>query len=108
MIAIRGCYLLGVSKGDFLLRLGPEKLAEVGKAADSEHLTVSDFIREGIELRLEQAGIPRSVTRESLLAEIADTTAKLRSGYVLVPSAEALPSGSPDSWSGIMEGGGTS
>jgi hypothetical protein len=108
VIAIRGCYLLGVSTDSFLLRLDPELLDQARKAAEAEGLSVSDFIREGVALRLEQAGFPRSVTRESLLAEIADTAAKLRSGYVLVPSAEALPPGSPDSWSGIMEGGGTS
>jgi Ribbon-helix-helix protein, copG family len=106
VIAIRGCYLLGVSKGDFLLRLDPDELDRVRKAAHAEGKTVSDFIREGIEMRLVQAGFPRPATRESLLAEIADTAAKLRSGYVLVPSAEALPPERPDSWSGIMDSGG--
>lgn len=95
-----------MSKGDFLLRLDPGELERVRKAAHAEGRTVSDFIREGIELRLEQAGVPRSATRESLLGEIADTAAKLRAGYVLVPSAEALPPGRPDSWSGIMDCGG--
>lgn len=103
MIAIRGCYLLGVSKGDFLLRLDPEVLDQVRKAAEAEGATVSDFIREGIELRLAQAGTPRSESRADLLAEIADLALKLRSGFVLVPSAEALPAGHPDSWSRRMD-----
>jgi ribbon-helix-helix CopG family protein len=94
-----------VSKGDFLLRLDPDELARVRKAARDEGRTVSDFIREGIELRLEQAGIPRSVTRESLLGELADTLAKLRKGYILVPAAEGLPPGNPGSWSGMMDDG---
>lgn len=92
-----------MGKGDFLLRLDPDELERVRKAAHAEDRTVSGFIREGIALRLEQAGISRSETRESLLAEIADTALKLRKGYVLVPSAEALPPARPDSWSGLME-----
>lgn len=94
-----------MSKGDFLLRLDPDELDRVRKAAQAEGRTVSDFIREGIEMRLAEAGFPRSVTRESLLAELADTAAKLGKGYVLVPSAEALPPGEPGSWSGIMDDG---
>lgn len=94
-----------MGKGDFLLRLDPDELERVRKAAHSEGKTVSDFIREGIEMRLVQAGFPRQATRESLLAEIADTAAKLGKGYVLVPSAEALPPDRPDSWSGIMGDG---
>jgi hypothetical protein len=105
VIAIRGCYLLGVGKGDFLLRLDPEELERVRKAAADEGITASDFIREGIGLRFGQAGISRPETRETLLAEIADTAGKLRRGYVLVPSAEALPPDSPGSWSGLMDGG---
>jgi hypothetical protein len=94
-----------VSKGDFLLRMDPDELDRVRKAAAAEGKTVSDFIREGIEMRLVQAGFPRQATRESLLEEIADTAAKLARGYVLVPSAEALPPDSPGSWSGIMDSG---
>jgi hypothetical protein len=94
-----------VGTGNFYLRLDPELLGQVRKTAEAEGLTVSDFIREGIRLKLAQAGIPRSVTRESLLAEIASTAAMLGKGYVLVPSAEALPPGDPGSWSDLMGGG---
>lgn len=91
--------------GNFYLRLDPELLDQVRKTAEAEGVTVSDFIREGVSLRLAQAGIPRSETRESILAEVADVASKLKAGFVLVPSAEASASGPPDSWSGIMEGG---
>jgi hypothetical protein len=103
VIAIRGCYLLGVGKGDFLLRLDPEELERVHKAAADEGITASDYIREGIGLRHQQAGIPRPETRESILAEVADVASKLKAGFVLVPSAEAESSGGPDSWSGLMD-----
>lgn len=89
----------------FLLRADRNLLDQARKAASAEGISVSDFIRQGIELRLQQAGIPRPESREDLLAEIADVASRLRAGYVLVPSAEALPPGRPDSWSGIMEGG---
>lgn len=92
-----------MSKGDFLLRLDPETSDQVRKTAAAEGVSMSDFIREGIELRLEQAGIPRSVSRADVLAEIADIASRLRSGYVLMPSAEVPGSAGPGSWSGLMD-----
>lgn len=90
-----------MGQGDFYLRLGPEKLAEVRKAAEDEGVSMSDFIREGVDLKLERAGFPRSVSRADVLAEIAEIAAKLRSGFTLVPSAEAA---GPGSWSEFMDG----
>lgn len=92
-----------MSKGDFLLRLDPEELERVRKAAADEGITASDFIREGIGLRHRQAGIPRPESREDLLREIAVIAEKLRSGHVLMPSAEVPAPGHPDSWSGLMD-----
>lgn len=89
--------------GNFYLRLDPELLDQVRKSAEAEGVTVSDFIREGISLRLAQAGSPRPETRERILAEVADIASKLKAGFVLVPSAEASASGGPDSWSGLMD-----
>ena len=88
----------------FLLRADRNLLDQARKAASAEGISVSDFIRQGIELRLQQAGSPRPAAREELLAEIADVASKLRAGFVLVPSAEDLPPGRPGSWSGIMDG----
>lgn len=90
-----------MGKGDFLLRADPELLGQVRKSAEAEGISVSDFIREAIGLRLAQAGIPRPESRADLLAEIADVAARLRAGFVLVPSAEVPASGS---WSGLMDG----
>jgi Ribbon-helix-helix protein, copG family len=92
-----------MSKGDFLLRLDPEVLEQVRKAAAAEGLSVSDFVRQGIELRLGQAGTPRSASRADLLAEIAAVALKLRAGFTLVPSAEVPDEARPGSWSGIID-----
>ena len=92
-----------MGQGDFYLRLGPEKLAEVRKAAEGEGLTVSGFIREAIELRLTQGGFPRSASRADVLAEIAEVTAKLGKGFILVPGAEARASGTADPWAAMMD-----
>ncbi len=85
--------------------MDPEVLDQVRKGAEAEGISVSDFIREGIALRLQQAGIPQSGSRADLLAEIADLALKLRAGYVLVPSAEALPPGPSNTWASLLNGG---
>lgn len=90
-----------MGKGDFLLRLDPELLAEVRKAAEGEGVSVSGFIREAVALRLSQGSFPRPASRADLLAEIADVASKVRAGFVLVPAAE-VPA--PGSWSGLMDG----
>lgn len=92
-----------MGKGDFLLRMDPEQLDQVRKCAAAEGISVSDFIRQGIALRQENMGMPRSETRESILAELADVASKLKAGFVLVPAAEASSSDGPSTWSGLMD-----
>jgi hypothetical protein len=87
----------------FLLRADPDLLDQARKAALAEGISVSDLIRQGIELRLAQGGFTRPETREGLLAEIERIARLLRAGHVLVPAHEVLPSGPPDAWTGMME-----
>lgn len=94
-----------MSKDGFLLR-GPELLAQARKAASDEGVSVSEFIRQGIVLRLEQGSPPRSETREDILAELAEVLGKLRKGWVLVPASEAGTSAGPGSWQSLMDGEG--
>jgi hypothetical protein len=97
-----------VGRGDFFLRLGPEKLDLVRKAAEAEGLSVSDFIREGIEMRLNGGSRPSSAGRRAALRELAHVLSRLDSGFVLVPAAEVpgpSPRGSSDPWTDFLDGG---
>jgi hypothetical protein len=91
-----------VSSGDYLLRLSAEKLAEVHKAALSEGVTLSAWLREAVDAKLAGGDLPRPASRQDVLREVADVAGKLRAGFVLVPCAEVPGS----SWSDVLEHGG--
>jgi hypothetical protein len=90
-----------VSSGDFLARLGPERLAEAHKAADSEGVTLSEWVREAVDAKLAGGEMPRSQSREEILRELGQVAGQLHAGFVLVPSAE-VPGGS---WNDLLEHG---
>jgi predicted DNA-binding protein len=99
VIAIRGCYHRGVSKGEFLLRLDPDMRQRLAEASRKEGMPMSDIIREGIEMRLSGRRKSSSAARKAALLELSDLARRLADGHILMPGAEVPP----DPWTGLMD-----
>lgn len=84
----------------YLLRLEAERLEAAKTAAAASGISLAQFIREGIEMRLESGTVASSAACEAALRELAATASKLARGFVLVPPAEAGDS----PWSDLMNG----
>jgi hypothetical protein len=89
-----------VSTGDYLLRLGPEKLAEARKAAEGEGAALSQWLRDAVDAKLAGGSTPRPASRDAILRELAEIAAKVADGHVLVPRGEGIP----PSWDNFMDG----
>lgn len=84
----------------YLLREDAERLEAARAAAEADGISLAQFIREGIEMRLAGRNVPSSAAYEAALRELAATASKLARGFVLVPPAEAADS----PWSDLMNG----
>jgi hypothetical protein len=93
------CYRGGMSNGEVLLRLGPD-IERLRKAAEAEGISMSQFLREGMEMRM-SAGQPGAPAMAAALRLLARTAAQLADDSAPVPR---IPPG-PSSWDAVIQDG---
>lgn len=100
------CYLDPVSNGEVLLRLGPD-IERLRKAAEAEGISMSQFLREGMEMRI-TAGRPEAAALTASLRMLERTARQLADGCVLVAPGEVKPASDEhkqDHWDKLMSDG---
>ena len=88
-----------MSNGEVLLRLGPA-VERLRKAAEAEGISMSQFLREGMELRT-SAGQPDSQAMAAALRLLASTALRLADDRA--PVLKVAPG--PSSWDAAIEDG---
>jgi hypothetical protein len=100
------CYLDPVSNGEVLLRLGPD-IERLRKAAEAEGISMSQFLREGMEMRI-AAGQPESASLTAAL-RLLERTARQLIGEPLPASPNGIKPPSDehkkDHWDRLMSDG---
>jgi hypothetical protein len=88
-----------MSNGEVLLRLGPD-IERLRKAAEAEGISMSQLLREGMEMRI-AAGQPDSQALAAALRLLSRTALQLADDAAPVPR---MPPG-PRSWDAAIEDG---
>jgi hypothetical protein len=86
-----------MSNGEVLLRLGPD-IDRLRKAAEAEGISMSQLLREGMEMRI-AAGRPGTESLRAALLLVEKTARELADD---LPAASPNGSG-PQSWDAVME-----
>lgn len=93
--------MVGVmSKGDFLLHLGPEAHERLRLASEKEGLSMAQLLKEGMELRLS----PGQPSSETLLAALA-LVARAARDLVEQGTPKPRPLSPADPWEALMQDG---
>src|ERR1700728_3231631 len=93
------CYLDGMSNGDVFLRLGPDH-ERLRKAAAAEGISMSQFLREGMELRIDAAQQGSTSLADAL--RLVEKAARMLAEAGPVPE---LGTAEGDHWDRMLSGG---
>lgn len=88
-----------MGNGEVLLRLGPD-IERLRKAAEAEGISMSQLLREGMEMRI-AAGHPESQAMAAALRLLARTAQRLADDAV--PVRQLAPG--PSSWDDVIQDG---
>jgi hypothetical protein len=95
-----------MGKGDFLLHLGPEDHERLRKAAGAEGMSMAQYLKEGLEMRI-AAGRPSAMPLSEALRLVADVAGKLADEAAHGPAEPSPLRSAPTSWDGILNGEGS-